>query len=173
MDEIPTRQKVAMTEEEFFLFIEQEIAKYKKHSEFEISEDITFDALQKKLMEYTSLSLSLTQLQARYRYQVKSLKRAFNRWFDEKVVEIQSKTNRLDIAKTKWLSSTELERLARVAYCDEYQTKLEEVDSMEAREKFINSLIDNWQSHNYVLGQLSSNIRSEIGTLNMGNRLSH
>jgi hypothetical protein len=171
--EIIEREKVTMTIEEFFIFIEMEIEKYRRHSTFEAKTDVSFADLQEKLMEYTGLSLSLTQLQARYRYQAKALKRAFNAWFDSLVVETQKQYNRLDIAKTKWLTSTELERIARVDSAEEYKKRLEEFESMESREKFINNLIENWQSHSYVLSQMSANVRSEVGTLGMEGKLSH
>jgi hypothetical protein len=173
MEEEVTRSKAVMSEDEFFVFIQTEINKYRKHSEFEALADVSFDDLQHKLMEYTPLAFSLTQLQAQYRYQYKILKRSFDCWFDSKVVETQNRYNRIDVAKTKWLSSSELERITRVTNSVEYQKKLEELDGVESREKFVTSLIKNWESHNYVLGQMCQNVRSEVNTLNMENRLSH
>lgn len=172
MEEIVTRQKMAMSEEEFFAFVQEEIKKLRRHVAFEANVEITFGDLQEKLEEYSPISFTLTELQARYRWQSRSAKRAFDRWFDEKVVDIQKAYNRSDIAKTKWLTGTEIERMAKVQSSDEYYTKLEAVESIEAREKFISALIKNWESHSYVLTQMCNNVRSEVASLNMGDRLS-
>lgn len=171
MEDIATRQKIVMTEEEFFAFIQEEINKYRQHAEFEAKADISFDDLQSKLTEYTPLSFSLTQLQARYRYQSRAIKRAFDRWFDAKTVDVQTRFNRIDVAKTKWLSATEVERLARVENAEEYQQKLEELDSIKAREEFITALIKDWDKHNYILSQMCANIRAEVSSLSMEGRL--
>jgi hypothetical protein len=173
MEDVITRQKMTMTEEEFFAFVQEEIKKLRQHVAFEAKTEITFSDLQEKLEEYSPISFTLTELQARYRWQARAAKRSFDQWFDDKVVEVQQRYNRIDVAKTKWLTATEIERLARVAASDEYQCKLEALDSIEAREKFIGALIKNWESHSYVLTQMCNNVRSEVASLSMENRLSH
>ena len=172
MEEV-TRQKIAMSEEQFCDYVSEEVQKYKKHAEFEAKADISFFDLQEKLKEYTDIGFTLTELQARYRYQYKNMKLKLDQWFDALVVYTQKNHNRLDIAGTKWLSSSELERIARVENSEEYQRRMEELNSVEAREKFITSLIKNWDNHNYILGQMSSNVRSEASSMNMEGRLSH
>ena len=170
---VVVRQKMTMSEEEFFAFVQEEIKKLRQHVAFEAKSEITFSDLQEKLEEYSPISFTLTELQARYRWQARSAKRAFDRWFDENVVAIQHLHNRTDIAKTKWLNATEIERMAKVQSAEEYYRKLEAVESIDAREKFISALIKNWESHSYILTQMCNNVRSEVASLNMENRLSH
>jgi len=173
MEEIVVREKSSMTEEEFLSFIEKEIETYRKHVNFEAKVDISFFELQEKLKEYSNVSLTLVYLSTRYRFQLKSLQRIFNSWFDKKVIDIQTVRNRLDIAKTKWLSTAELERIARVENAEEYSKRIEELDGLEAREKFINLLLKEWEMHSYILKNISDNIRSEVNNLGLEKKLSH
>ena len=173
MEEVVVREKSSMTEEEFLSFIEKEIETYRKHVNFEAKVDISFFELQEKLKEYSNVSLTLVYLSTRYRFQLKSLQRIFNSWFDKKVIDIQTVRNRLDIAKTKWLSTAELERIARVENAEEYSKRIEELDGLEAREKFINLLLKEWEMHSYILKNISDNIRSEVNNLGLEKKLSH
>lgn len=171
--EIIVHQKAAMTEEEFLAFVEAEIEKLKKHVEFEAQSDVGFYDLQEKLKEYTPVHLTLIHLQAKYRFQANRLEQSFQSWFDSKFIEVRSEFNRIEISAQKWMAQKELEAIVRVRFADEYVSRKEDVDGVKQRESFINSLIRIWESHSYILSNMSNNVQSEVGTLGLGGNLRH
>jgi hypothetical protein len=76
-----------------------------------------------------------------------------------------------DMARNKWLSQTELVSLTKVTFKEEYLQRKEEVDRKDNEVRFVLRLIDSWKSYQFILSNLSSNIRAELSGQYAANKI--
>lgn len=137
----------------------------------EMQSAVTPHKLNSALAMYFNVSTWLIAEYQRQKICYESEKRAFNMWWDEQF-EKAKKQVILDYAETKIKPSvTEFETRARTMNQGEYYERQAKVDTSEARMRFLLRMTDLLKSYDSILTTLSSNMRQEMRTLSIDNRM--
>jgi len=137
----------------------------------EIQNAVTPQKLNTALAMYFNISAWLIAEYQRQKIAYESEKRSFNMWWDEQF-EKAKKQVLLEYAETKVKPSvTEFETRARLMNQGEYYMLQAKVDTSEARMRFLLRMTDLLKSYDSILTTLSSNMRQEMRTLSLDNRM--
>lgn len=159
---IPIREKV-FNEKEFIEFVSLQIDKFKNHAEIIKNPDaLSLSDLNRALADYSVIKSSLLFLQAMARVEARKQKELFEDWFSEKYLMIRNRENPKNLTAQKWAGQKELERMVRVEYNFEYKGFKDKMDMAEIREDFLGRMLEAWNNHQYILGQLSKNLQTEV-----------
>jgi len=137
----------------------------------EIQNAVTPQKLNTALAMYFNISSWLIAEYQRQKIAYESEKRSFSMWWDEQF-EKAKKQVLLEYAETKVKPSvTEFETRARLMNQGEYYMLQAKVDTSEARMRFLLRMTDLLKSYDSILTTLSSNMRQEMRTLSLDNRM--
>ena len=137
----------------------------------EIQNAVTPQKLNTALAMYFNISAWLIAEYQRQKIAYESEKRSFSLWWDEQF-EKAKKQVLLEYAETKVKPSvTEFETRARLMNQGEYYALQAKVDTSEARMRFLLRMTDLIKSYDSILTTLSSNMRQEMRTLSLDNRM--
>ena len=137
----------------------------------EIQNAVTPQKLNTALAMYFNISAWLIAEYQRQKIAYESEKRSFSLWWDEQF-EKAKKQVLLEYAETKVKPSvTEFETRARLMNQGEYYALQAKVDTSEARMRFLLRMTDLLKSYDSILTTLSSNMRQEMRTLSLDNRM--
>ena len=137
----------------------------------DLLEVVTPARLNTALAMYFNVSVWLIAEYQRQKIVYEITKREFDAWKDN-LFEQAKKQVMLEYSETKIKPSvTEFETRARHMQQDEYQTKLGELETAEARMRFLLRMSDLMKSYDSILTTLSSNMRQEMRTLSLDTRM--
>jgi hypothetical protein len=74
---------------------------------------------------------------------------------------IRNRENPKDLAGNKWAAQKEIERFVRVEFAFEFKGFKDLMDFAELKEQFLGRMVEAWNSHIYILNQISKNIQTE------------
>ena len=155
-------------------FVEEQIANFKKASALidETRNEVTPMMLNSSLAIYSRVSAMLNSEYQRHKWQVTQLKRAFDRewdqWFSTKKAQMYE-----DKPKSFKLAVSEIESEVRVEHAEEYKRLQDAVVEAEMACEFLVRLMDQWKAHAKILEILSNNMRQEISSLSIENRMNN
>jgi len=137
----------------------------------DIQDAVTPQRLNMALSMYFNISTWLIAEYQRQKICYEIIKREFDLWKDD-IFEQAKKQVINEYSETKIKPSvTEFETRARHAHKEEYQTKLAELETAESRMRFLLRMTDLMKSYDSILTTLSSNMRQEMRTLSLDNRM--
>lgn len=151
------------TENDFFHFIQSEIAEMKEATRLGTDKEISFFELESALKHYSSTYISLLSMYNIARIDLQKTNEEFSNWYSGEFITTRAEVNKPELTAQKWASYKEIEHMVRANSPTEYMTRKNELLDKEARVDFISGLIDMWKSHQFILSTLSSNIRAEAG----------
>ena len=132
---------------------------------------VTPARLNTALAMYFNISVWIIAEYQRQKIVYEITKREFDAWKDKLFEEAKRQViNEYSETKVK-PSVTEFETRARHMHADEYQTKLGELETAEARMRFLLRMSDLMKSYDSILTTLSSNMRQEMRTLSLDSRM--
>lgn len=148
-------------EKELIDFIEEQIQKMKKIYTLGNSTLITFDELNKALINYFNIQLSLLSLYSQLKMEFQIAEEDFNNWYADKYILVRSELNPRTISAQKWYSQKEIEFEVINRYKKEYNQYKQNLLNADLKLSFIRRLIDGWTTQSYILSTLSKNLISE------------
>lgn len=158
---------------DYVSYVTDTINKCKKMGDLidEIQEVVTPARLNTALAMYFNVSSWLIAEYQRQKICYEITKREFDYWKDE-LFEKAKKQVIFEYAETKIKPSvTEFETRARFMEKEKYQEKLAELETAESRMRFLLRMTDLLKSYDSILTTLSSNMRQEMRTLSLDNRM--
>lgn len=158
---------------DYVSYVTDTINKCKKMGDLidEIQEVVTPARLNTALALYFNISSWLIAEYQRQKICYEITKREFDYWKDE-LFEKAKKQVIFEYAETKIKPSvTEFETRARFMEKEKYQEKLAELETAESRMRFLLRMTDLLKSYDSILTTLSSNMRQEMRTLSLDNRM--
>lgn len=158
-------------DQEFLKFVQEKIKELSDKDNLGHQKIVSFDALYGALQSYQQTYWSLLALYEKAEIERKQKDAQFKLWWDERFILIRQRENKLDMAAQKWASKAELESMTRIENRDEYLKWEEEMRKVEGVSSFLRRLMDQWLAQNHILGHLTSLIKTDVGTTNIGSRL--
>ena len=134
---------------------------------FTDSNDIKFTELNQRFCSYQNINLGLISAYTITKYEYLKEQRKFESWFDEKYITVKSELNPRTVASQKWIAAKEIDVETRVRYRDEYNEKKDKLITLERKTQFLKRLLDSWAAQQFVLSDLSKNLRAEVAGLNI------
>jgi hypothetical protein len=144
-------------------YVNQKIQVMKDALRFGAGREVTFYELQEAGVEYQHVYNTLILLQSEARINNARKKNLFDVWWDEKYIAVKVRENTKELAGTKWATAAELTSMARMENKEEYLKEYDIMIEAEHKLAFMNHLIENWKSYQFILSMLSSNVRAEVG----------
>lgn len=158
---------------QYVTYVTDTIAKCKKMGDLidDMQDQVTPQRLNTALAMYFNVSTWLIAEYQRQKICYEITKREFDAWKDD-IFEQAKKQVIYEYAETKVKPSvTEFETRARHMNRDEYQQKLADLETAESRMRFLLRMTDLMKSYDSILTTLSSNMRQEMRTLSLDNRM--
>jgi hypothetical protein len=168
MARIPIEEMDEKETEDLVQYISQKVEYMKKFLRLGADTEVNFYELQRALVEYSNIHNSLISMSTITRFEHSKAKEDFTSWYSEKFIEIRNNVNSPDKPASKYMSATEIEYMVRTEFKDEFKKLKDEEITLEHKHHFVKELVKMWEGHNYVLSTLSSNLRSEVGSLSRG-----
>ena len=147
-------------EEDLIKFVEEQISLMNNNLLFKGMTEPSFYALNKSLMDYESVMLSLIALHQEVRFKKDITNEAYENFYAEKYVE--TKQSQISLGKNAaFVAAREIEMYVRKNWMPEL-AKLR-ADAIKAENKYntINHLIESWKNYAFVLNTLSRNSQAE------------
>lgn len=157
----------------YVAYVTDTISKCKKMGDLinDLQDTVTPQRLNTALAMYFNVSTWLIAEYQRQKIVYEITKREFDAWKDE-IFEQAKRQVILEYSETKVKPSvTEFETRARHLHKEEYQSKLAELETAESRMRFLLRMTDLMKSYDSILTTLSSNMRQEMRTLSLDNRM--
>ena len=154
-------------------YVTDTINKCKKMGDLidDLQEVVTPARLNTALAMYFNVSTWLIAEYQRQKIVYEITKREFDAWKDDLFEEAKRQVI-YEYAETKVKPSvTEFETRARHMKKQEYQEKLAELETSESRMRFLLRMTELMKSYDSILTTLSSNMRQEMRTLSLDNRM--
>jgi len=154
-------------------YVTDTISKCKKMGDLidDLQEVVTPARLNTALAMYFNVSTWLIAEYQRQKIVYEITKREFDSWKDDLFEEAKRQVI-YEYAETKVKPSvTEFETRARHMKKQEYQEKLAELETSESRMRFLLRMTELMKSYDSILTTLSSNMRQEMRTLSLDNRM--
>jgi hypothetical protein len=172
-DKVPIRGNPPedMDNDDFVQYIEDQVAYMQGFLKLGAGKEVSFYELEEALKGYTHVHLSLLAMYNVARIEHMREEEEFNQWYAQKFVMVRAVHNLSEKTAQKWASQKELDCLLRSENLQEYKTKKTHLIETEQKYSFLGSLVKMWEGYSYTLSTLSTNIRAELGTSGMENRL--
>lgn len=159
--------------EDYKEYVEQQLDQFSKYASLidDASLEVTPELVNTALANYTNVNVALNAEYQRYKSELQKAERSFQLWWDERFTDVRKENNRLDIAGTKWISYKEIASETRMRYKEEYDQWASHVQELEDRVNFLRRLLDQWEKHGHMLAQLGQNMRAEMQSLGVQDRV--
>ena len=157
----------------YVAYVTDTISKCKKMGDLvnDLQDTVTPQRLNTALAMYFNVSTWLIAEYQRQKILYEITKREFDAWKDE-IFEQAKRQVIIEYSETKVKPSvTEFETRARHSHKEEYQSRLAELETAESRMRFLLRMTDLMKSYDSILTTLSSNMRQEMRTLSLDNRM--
>jgi len=157
--------------EDYINFIEEQIKYFQEHSDLFENDEITPLKLNTTLAHYTNVGVALIGEYTRHKYQLYDLQKNYEKWYSKKFYEVRKQMMSEFESKTIKISIKEVETSVKVEFEKEYWEWQDKITDIELRISFLRGLIDQWTKLDSVLNNLSRNMRQEMISLSIENRM--
>lgn len=153
-------------------FVDKQITKMREYASLGNTKEPTFFEVNEALMTYQDTLLALLALHNTAKIENIKAKEAFDDWYASKYILVREEVNPRNLSSQKWYSQKEIEMLVRQRYNDKYKELSWNVSMTEQQLSFLRRLLEGWNSHQYVLTQLSKNLIAEVNGMGVESALS-
>lgn len=158
--------------EEYVEFVNEHVQKYHEYTDIvHEAPEITPEIINTALINYGKVYDMLIAEYYRKKADHKDVEMGYQEWWDDKFCRVRRELNSYDIAGTKWLSKQEIESEVRVQYRDEYKIWQSKLFKAEQEMNFLARKLEQWKKLDNVLVNISLNMRSELKSLSIENRM--
>ena len=144
--------------EKLITFVSTNIEKWK--TRVHTVEYTSMDSINQALIEHPSVAFSLNVLYQRVRFDAERAAHEYASFDAQAYMEMKEKYNN-DKNKKEWYSVKELEYQARNTYKSTYSKLAAKKAAAEGRKSFVQRMLDQWASYQFVLQQISKNLIAE------------
>lgn len=153
-------------------YVNKQIKKFGKTAKLIENDSITPQALNRSLGEYLEINLGLLAEYQRAKLNEALLTDQYQQWYDKAFVNIKSQMNSdSDSNKTIKFALKEYETQLRHQYNKEYYEWASKIREAHMKVRFLLRIVDLYKKYDNILTTLSSNMRSEIRSLSIENRM--
>ncbi len=157
--------------DKYIEYIEEQIAYFEKHSDLNNKEEVTPVKVNTTLSHYTGVGVALIGEYTRYKYQLYNLSRDYDKWHSRKFYDTRKDMLAEFKSKTIKIAVKEIDNAVKVENETEYWKWQDQITDLELRLRFLQRLIDQWAKLDNVLNNLSKNMRQEMISLSIENRM--
>jgi len=157
--------------DKYIEYIEEQIAFFKKHSDLSDQEEVTPVKVNTTLSHYSNVGVALIGEYTRYKYKLYNLNRDYDKWHSRKFYDTRKEMIAEFESKTIKIAVKEIENQLKVENETEYWNWQDKITDLELRLRFLQRLIDQWAKLDNVLNNLSKNMRQEMISLSIENRM--
>jgi len=157
--------------EEYIEYIEEQIAYFQKHSKLSDADEVTPTQVNTTLALYTNVGVALIGENNRYKFKLYEVNKEYEKWHNRKFYDTRQRMTDEYEGKTIKIAVKEIETAVKVENEDEYWTWQDKITDLELRLRFLQGLIDQWVKLDNVLNNLSRNMRQEMYSLSIENRM--
>lgn len=158
--------------EDYINFVNDHVEKYKGYTDLiRDAVEITPEVINSALANYGKVYDLLIAEYYRKKADLKEVQLGFEEWWDGKFCEIRQEINKYDIAGTKWLSRQEIESETRNRNKAEYKDWQARLFKAEQEANFLSRKLEQWKKLDNILINISYNMRSELKSLSIENRM--
>lgn len=158
-------------EQRLIEFVETQIAKMRQYSKLGNGKEASFYEVNEALMSYQNTLLALLAMHNTAKIEHMRAKEAFEDWFAQKYILIREDVNPRSLSAQKWYSQKEIEMMVRQQYNDDYKRLSWNVTLTEQQLSFLRRLLEGWNTHQYILTQLSRNLIAEVNGMGVESAL--
>jgi len=158
-------------EQRLIEFVESQIAKMRQYSKLGNGGEANFYEVNEALMGYQNTLLALLAMHNTAKIEHMRAKEAYEDWFAQKYILIREEVNPRSLSAQKWYSQKEIEMMVRQQYNDEYKKLTWNVSLTEQQLSFLRRLLEGWNTHQYILTQLSRNLIAEVNGMGVESAL--
>lgn len=158
-------------EQRLIEFVEAQIAKMREYSKLGNGKDATLYEVNEALMSYQNTLLALLAMHNTAKIEHMRAKEAFDDWFAQKYITIREEVNPRSLSAQKWYSQKEIEMMVRQKYNNDYKRLSWNVTLTEQQLSFLRRLLEGWNTHQYILTQLSRNLIAEVNGMGVESAL--
>lgn len=144
--------------EKLITFVTKNIEKWKMH--LHTVEYSNMDSINKALIDHPNVAFSLNVLYQRVRFDAERAQHEYDNFNAQAYMQMKEKYNN-DKNKKEWYSVKELEYQARNTYKSTYDKLAAKRAAAEGRKSFVQRVLDQWASYQFVLQQISKNLIAE------------
>lgn len=157
---------------EYIEFVQEQVKKYEKYSSItENATEITPQEINTALANYSKVFDMLLSEYYRKKAELKDVEVAYQLWWDDKFCEVRRRLNDTSLPASKWLSKQEIESETRNKYKDDYKEWQYKFFKAEQETNFISRKLEGWKKVDSLLMTISHNMRSELKSLSLSDRL--
>lgn len=158
--------------ESYVDYIENALSKFEKETSLinEMRLEVTPQALNRALAEYTRIGIDIAGEQTRQEMQLEDAERDYEVWWDGLFLEAREKL--LDGKSNSYVLSVEvIKSTVRSQNAEEYKRRASEISKIKHVVSFLGRTSDRWKKHGDILVALGNNMRQEVRSLSIDNRV--
>lgn len=157
--------------QEYIEFIEKHIKYFQEHSSLSEQEEVTPMMVNTTLSYYTNVGVALIGEYTRHKRQLYNITKNYTRWHDKLFYDTRKNMISEFESKTIKIAVKEVENAVKVENEDKYWDWQDKINDLEEKISFFRRLIDQWTKLDSVLNNLSRNMRQEMISLSIENRM--
>ena len=159
---------------EYIDYVNEQIQVFKKNSDLvDLGlNEVTPQKINNNLAVFTQVNIGLNGEYQRKKAELVSLQREYDRWWDEHFVLMRNQMAEGKPASYK-VAVKEIEIELRNSYADEFATWNNKITTADLNVSFIRRLLEQWKMHCNILIALSQNMRQEISSLSLDNKVNN
>ena len=158
-------------EQDYIKYVKEIIDKYSKASKLIEGDEVTPQALNSALANYIETNLCLISEYQRAKISLYKITRDYDRWYDQEFIRIRKKMIEEIDTKTIKIAVKEVETQLRVECSDKYYEFQDKINEAEYQVSLLLRLLEQYKKFDSVLVNLSQNMRSELRSLSVENRI--
>jgi hypothetical protein len=160
---------------DYINFVNEQVEKYKKNLKLidENVNEVTPHMINTALSSYGTINLMLIAEYNRKKTEFRQVEMDYEEWWDEKFSTMRKEMQEGIESKSVKIGMKEVEIEVRVKYKEEYKEWQSKLFKAEQQISFFQRLLDLWKRMDNTLTQISFNMRSELKSLSLDNRLNY
>lgn len=142
------------SKDELLAYVEDQLNKMPKFYNID-PKNIDIAEIEKAMLTWNEVYERLVSLEVTAKMKASKSKENYDIFFNQKYLEITKRENTDEKKASKWLSSTEIERLVKIENTKEYLEYKEKMDIDDAVVAYMRRRLESWQSYNFILANVS------------------
>jgi hypothetical protein len=159
--------------EDYIRYVSEIIKKYNESSSLIYKNEINPQDINKALASYIEVSSILIEEYQRRKINLYEIQKEYDIWYNKKFVDVRNQMIKDTESKTIKNSLKEIEILLKYQWESEYYKWQDKITKSEYQVSFMRRILDTYKKFDNILVCLSNNLRQEMKTLNLDNRMSY
>lgn len=158
---------------EYVQFVVEEVDKYKKATVLvdQDADEVTPRTINTALSNYGTINLMLIAEYNRKKAELRQVEMDYEEWYDDKFSKVRQQMMSEFEGKTVKIAVKEFETEVRVRNKTEYKEWQAKIFKAEQQVSFFRRMLDMWKKMDGVLLNISYNMRSEMKSLSLDDRM--